>query len=485
MQDTVVTDNGQSIGQPFFEPLNITGTLDARSSHNLIGLIGMNRGSESGGLTSGTHSNVVDTISGVAPLGGYGGPTSTQALVSTSPAIDGGDFVFSTAFDQRGFVRFRDGNNDGNGRFNDMGSLEVPEAIVVRTNDDELDPNPFADMNDLSLREALALAASVDGWDVIRFATLSPSFAVKGSTLGELAVNSPVDIVATPGTAINSDGHSRAFHVLPNTTLSLYGVTVSGGNPNDYSSFGGNIYSEGNLLLDTVEVAYGRSFPSGGGIYQTNGRLEIRNSTIANNTALGAGGIHVQNASFMLMTNSTVSSNAAGYGTGGMIITNTPTIIVNSTIANNNGGSAGSFGGMQVSSYLVAMHNTIVAGNWNTSGQSDISGNLYAGSTYNLIGTGGSGGLTSGGTNHNQVGVADPGLTSLNNYGGSTRTQALRTTPVRSVAIDAGSDAVALAFGLLYDQRGSSYSRKLDGDGDSTAHVDIGAVEVALGAMYS
>ena len=46
--------------------------------------------------------------------------------------------------------------------------------------------------------------------------------------------------------------------------------------------------------------------------------------------------------------------------------------------------------------------------------------------TYNLIGTGGSGGIV-GGTSGNQVGVANPGLASLANNGGLTQTMALLT----------------------------------------------------------
>ena len=94
-------------------------------------------------------------------------------------------------------------------------------------------------------------------------------------------------------------------------------------------------------------------------------------------------------------------------------------------------------------------------------------------SAYNLIGTGGSGGLVNG-TNGNQVGVADPGLdpNGLQNNGGPTQTIALLPG---SPAIDAGSNALAVdpttGQPLTTDQRGTGYPRIVNGT------VDIGAFE--------
>ena len=87
----------------------------------------------------------------------------------------------------------------------------------------------------------------------------------------------------------------------------------------------------------------------------------------------------------------------------------------------------------------------------------------------NVIGTGGSGGLETG-PDGNQVGVANPGLAPLGNYGGTTQTMALLPG---SPAIDAGRNASVTnpPFpGPPYtDQRG--VARIIDGP------VDIGAFE--------
>src|SRR5262249_56915468 len=119
------------------------------------------------------------------------------------------------------------------------------------------------------------------------------------------------------------------------------------------------------------------------------------------------------------------------------------------------GDGGGGVGGGGVNVQLVGsetLRNTIVAGNtfFGSNNASDISGTAESSSSYNLIGTGGSGGLTSG-VNHNQVGVANPGLGSLGNYGGPTQTIPLLAG---SPAINAGNNLAILAD-VTTDQRGS------------------------------
>src|SRR4029079_17095242 len=98
-------------------------------------------------------------------------------------------------------------------------------------------------------------------------------------------------------------------------------------------------------------------------------------------------------------------------------------------------------------------------------------------SSFNLIGTGGSGGLTNG-VNNNQVGVANPRLGPLAANRGPTLTQALLSG---SPALDGGDNAIAVAAGLTTDQRGAGFTRIVDGpDADTTATVDIGAFEAQV-----
>ncbi len=124
----------------------------------------------------------------------------------------------------------------------------------------------------------------------------------------------------------------------------------------------------------------------------------------------------------------------------------------------------------------VTLDNTIVALNTNGTRSGapadDIAGSVSSASAFNLIGTGGSGGLTSG-TGGNQVGVVNPGLGTLADNGGPTQTIALLAG---NPAINAGSNALAVdpttGNPLTTDQRGAGFPRIVGGT------VDIGSYEV-------
>jgi Dockerin type I domain len=173
-----------------------------------------------------------------------------------------------------------------------------------------------------------------------------------------------------------------------------------------------------------------------------------------------------------------VQINSGGAGGG---IWNSGTLTtVNTTIAYNvAGGGAG--GGLDVFGGTATLNNTILALNTDGLGSSatpdDISlqgsgGTVSTGSAYNLIGTGGSGGLING-TKGNHVGVTNPGLAPvLAGHGGPTQTIALLQG---SPAIDAGSNELAVdaqGHPLTTDQRGSGFLRVVNHT------VDIGAFEV-------
>ena len=197
----------------------------------------------------------------------------------------------------------------------------------------------------------------------------------------------------------------------------------------------------------------------------------------------------------MTLINTTVSGNNATANGGGLSVLGGTVTIINSTITNNRADSEndtiGTGGGIVVASGTVTLKNTIVAGNFNEDGATDaaddINGTVDAASSFNLIGTGGSGGLTNG-VNNNQVGVADAGLGVLANNGGTTQTHALLST---SPAIETGSNAnlptdtfdvdgdANTAETLPVDQRGTNFPRVADSaDANVIQTVDIGAFEL-------
>jgi hypothetical protein len=130
--------------------------------------------------------------------------------------------------------------------------------------------------------------------------------------------------------------------------------------------------------------------------------------------------------------------------------------------------SGGTGGGLDVNAGTATLDNTIVALNTHGTGRGapadDIAGTVDAASAFNLIGKGGAGGLTNG-TNHNQVGVANPLLGTLADNSGPTPTLALLPG---SRAIGKGSAAIPGVTVPATDQRGVARPTK---------SVDIGAFQ--------
>ena len=218
----------------------------------------------------------------------------------------------------------------------------------------------------------------------------------------------------------------------------------------------------------------------GGGI-ENLGTAAVSNSSFVSNTAGSGGGISQESSGAITLTNSTIAFNSAAQGGG--VSSAGPATLVNVTIADNfvTGTVASSGGGLSLTTGGKAgLYNTLIAQNTAGTGAfapaSDIAvnggGSLVPNSAFNLIGTGGAGGLVAGGNTANLVGVANPGLaTTLATSGGITQTLALLAG---SPAIDAGRrDIVGVAVPNI-DQRGA-----LRGPAGLNAGstVDIGAYE--------
>jgi predicted outer membrane repeat protein len=261
---------------------------------------------------------------------------------------------------------------------------------------------------------------------------------------------------------------------------------------NNMADFGGGIRNSGGSLSVLQSTFAGNLAPSsGGGIFDGtdangSGVLTVQDSTFASNsTGLNGGAIYLT-SDFPTITvnpyqgpgaqatigNSTFVGNLAGQiGSAIAAVNSLSLTVTNSTLTQNLAGAAGAL--YSVISPPVRLVDTIVAGNVladahnkPTTVASDVAGlALDPASAYNLIGTGGSGGLQN--TNGNQVGVANPGLGTLGDNGGPTQTVALLPG---SPAIDAGDPNFTAPPN--FDQRGPGFVRVVHG------RVDIGAFEV-------
>ncbi|MCP4550367.1 MAG: hypothetical protein GY835_28235, partial [bacterium] len=182
LDNTIIAGNSAANRYP-----DIFCSLDSSydSSNNLIG-----DGTNLTGIVNGVNGNQVGTSgTPIDPLLGAladnGGVTWTHDLLPGSPAIDAGDNSLNTAdYDGRGtgFDRIV-------GAAIDIGALEVNQIVVDNLIDED---DGIHTSGDLSLREAIGLANTRPGHDVITFAS-SPS--AQTITLGsQIVISSDVTI---------------------------------------------------------------------------------------------------------------------------------------------------------------------------------------------------------------------------------------------------------------------------------------------------
>ncbi|WP_461115797.1 beta strand repeat-containing protein, partial [Spirosoma jeollabukense] len=200
-------------------------------------------------------------------------------------------------------------------------------------------------------------------------------------------------------------------------------------------SIGGAIGHKGSLLQVTNSTFSNNSVgSSGGAICVYNGSATITNCLFTDNQANTAGGGIIFRAdAAAIVTNCTFSGNNAG-GQGNAIsdVENIQLVKITNTTITGNTGNNGALG-VNLNAVPPLLKNCIVAGN-SANVNPDIFGPVDASSSYNVIGTGGSGDLTNG-VNNNKVGV-DALLSALGNYGGPRQTHALLPG---SPAINAGT----------------------------------------------
>lgn len=389
--------------------------------------------------------------------------SNANAVICNDVALSGGSAQCQTSTLTAGTHNIR-ADYSGDGNFDPSQSNIVAQVVNACT------PDPIvtttADSGAGSLREALA---NVCTGDTITFNIAGPGPHTITVTSGDLLISTSVTINNNSGESVTVSGNNlnRVFNIgAISTTAAIVGLNISNG-----SALGGAAIANG-------------------------GTLTVVNTTFTGNAASGAlGGGAILNAGTLTIINSTFSGNTA-VASGGGIFNDIGTVtIINSTFTNNTADSdnnaTGTGGGIHNNSGTTTLHNTIVAGNFNEDGASDaaddISGTVNAASSFNLIGTGGAGGLTNG-VNNNQVGVANAGLGALGNNGGTTQTHALLPT---STAVEAGSNAnlpadtfdldgdANTAETLSTDQRGNGFPRVADSsDVDAIQTVDIGAFEL-------
>ena len=403
----------------------------------------------------------------LAPLGNYGGPRQTMALMPGSPAIDAvtaGNEIPGLTTDQRGFPRNVDGDGTG-GAAPDLGAVEL-SRVVVTTGADQLDVPAGAQT---SLREAIR-----DGADLVAFdAALSGQTATLTSALGgEIVVgkNVTIDASGLPGglTIDGGAGTNRIFSVGSGKSLALLGLTLTGGNGSGLAQNGngGAIVNFGTLALTRCTLA-GNVGDNAGAILNDGGALTLTQCTLSGNQTSGVGGAIFQTTGMATLTQCTLFGNQTSRFGGAIDKQNGALTLAHCTVSGNQGVS----GGAIYNSGPITLINSIVAGNTASASPPDITTSFFLDITptgVNFIGDPAGSGLTANSTILTTAANGPINLTPLGSNGGPTKTVVPRPG---SPAIDGASFIAAVTT----DQRG--FPRPVE-NGPSGELPDIGAVEV-------
>jgi CSLREA domain-containing protein len=140
----------------------------------------------------------------------------------------------------------------------------------------------------------------------------------------DLATNT-VSLVGagSASTVIRATGVHRVVQVGAAATAALSGVTITGGNAGP-ASYGGGIYSAGQLAVSQSVISDNKAV-AGGGIANAGGTLTVSHSTVTGNRAPYYGGGGIQNGGlrnvpgFVQVTDSTISGNVTGGDGGGIL----------------------------------------------------------------------------------------------------------------------------------------------------------------------
>ncbi len=205
-------------------------------------------------------------------------------------------------------------------------------SFTVNSTADVVDANPgdgvceTATPGECTLRAAVQEANAFGGDDEITLpaGTYTLTLAGSGDGGGDLDHGSCCDRVTITGagsavTTISAAGLGDRIFDIQNGTLTLTGVTLTGGNVVGHG--GAILFSEtsGGAELSDVVITGNSATASGGGVYIGTGSLSVVNSTISNNQAGGdGGGIFTSLMTNVILENSQVSGNTAVGGGNGL-----------------------------------------------------------------------------------------------------------------------------------------------------------------------
>jgi hypothetical protein len=397
---------------------------------------------------------------GLAPLGNYGGPTQTIALLPGSPAIGAGNSALAVDATSHQLVTDQRGQTHATNVQDDIGAFQTEPGPVV---DATADPGGI--FGHLALREAVNLAAVAAGVGYNSTIAFDPLLLLLNGSLTITLANGVLELPAGSGT-VTIDGGNQVT-ITQSQPLGIFRidrgaqVVLNGlGIVHAPHSAGNGIANFGALTVSSCTVAGNSDPAAGGGIFNP-GTLTLINSTFTGNHSQSGGAVF--NLGKLTAYNSTFSGNSAIEG-GALFLAGGTATLIDCTISGNSAGASG--GGIGGSGPLT-LKNTIVAGNTDTAGNPDINGGISNDLGNNLLGHG----VFSAGPLDRFV--TDPGLAYLNFYGGPTQTIApLSGSAARggggalttvTAAAAAGATSLQVANGTVVPSISGLFAVLLDG----------------------
>ena len=256
----------------------------------------------------------------------------------------------------------------------------------------------------IDLRQAIVTANGATSPTAIEFELGSGPVTIALSQ-GQLELsnkNVATTIYDGPGegpVTISGSHASRVFQIDTGVTASLSNLTITGGST---SGFGGGVYADNATLTLTDCTISGNSAGHGGGLLINEGSATLNDCTIDGNSASAKGGGLDNYGGTATLKDCTISGNTAS-SIGGIIAglnhTQQPTTNLYDTTVADNSATSGVAG--LYNQGTATLDDTIVAGNNSSAspaGESDIGGSAASNvkGSYNLIGDGGSGGISNG-----------------------------------------------------------------------------------------
>ncbi len=434
-----VTISGNDSVGVFLVDSNVTATLSDLTISDGSGYAG--GGIDNAGTLTVSDSAIENCSAYLAGGGVYGSGAITvtgSTIANNNASLSSGGGIYSA-----GGLTVSGSTIEGNSASGDGGGIFAEGATIT---DSIVENNMSTDGDGGGIRtyDSVTITGTViqnnsaagygggmrddDGVATVIGSTIMGNTAADGSGIFNYGTMNITGSTIDSNTAATG-GQGTAAGVNNEGTLTITGSTIAG-NSSAYSAGGisNGIFVPASAVISDCTIT-NNTANQAGGIFNGEGTLTVNGSTIAGNSAVGAGGI--ENDGTATVVDTTIAGNA-GDDSGGILNGGT-LAAVNDTIAYNSGG-----GGIDTSG-TVTMDNTIVAANTGSQGTSydiDGVGNSETGQN-NLIGIDYTGSFTNGLSGNIVFGPGNPGLGSLAyNNGASTETIALLAG---SPAIDAGS----------------------------------------------